>query len=66
MFKFTFRVRKALPKALKRDSIYNIDMLFYIYRKTGFGNLFTFIIKALTYIYVPVGLAHFTHAASIV
>ena len=52
-----------LPKALKRDSIYNIDMLFL---KKGFRRLFTFTIKALTYTYVPAGLAHFTHSVSIV
>ena len=54
---------KVNPKALKRDSIYNIDMLFL---KKGFRRLFTFTIKALTYTYVPVGLAHSTHSASIV
>ena len=50
-------------KALKRDSIYNIDMLF---SKRGFRHFFTFIIKTLTYTYVPVGLAQFTHFATIV
>ena len=35
-------------------------------RKKGFGHLFTFIIKALLYTYVPSRLAHFTHSASIV
>ena len=29
-------------------------------------HLFSFTIKALTYTYVPVGLAHFTHSASVV
>ena len=32
----------------------------------GFRHLFTFTIKALTYTYVPAGLAHFTQSASIV
>ena len=35
-------------------------------RKKGFRHLFTFIVKALTYTYVPSRLAHFTHSASIV
>ena len=35
-------------------------------RKKGFRHLFSFIIKALTYTYVPSRLAHFTHFASIV
>ena len=35
-------------------------------RKKGFGHLFTFIIKALSYTYVPSRLAHFTNSASIV
>ena len=35
-------------------------------RKKGFMRLFTFTIKTLTYTNVPVGLAHFTHSASIV
>ena len=52
-----------LPKALKRDSIYIIDLLFL---KKGFRHLFTFTVKALTYTYVPSRLAHFTHSASIV
>ena len=34
-----------LPKALKRDSIYNMICCS---RKKGFGHLFTFIIKALS------------------
>ena len=34
-------------------------------RKKGFRRLFTCTIKALTYTFVPVGLAHFTHSASI-
>ena len=35
-------------------------------RKKGFRRLFTFTIKALTYTFVLVRLAHFTHSASIV
>ena len=35
-------------------------------RKKGFRHLFTFIIKALTYTYVPSRLAHLTHSAPIV
>ena len=35
-------------------------------RKKGFRHIFTSTIKALTYTYVPAGLAHFTHSASIV
>ena len=36
-------------------------------RKKGFRNLFAFTIEALTYTYyVPAGLAHFAHSASIV
>ena len=35
-------------------------------RKKGFRRLFTFTIKALTYTYVPVGMAYFKHAQSIV
>ena len=50
------------PKALKRDCIYIIDMLF---QKKGFGNLLTFTIKALTYTDVPAQLAHLKHSASI-
>ena len=51
---------KDKPKALKRDSIYNIDMLF---SKKRFR---AFTIKAWTYAYVPAARAHFTHSASIV
>ena len=35
-------------------------------RKEGFRRLFTFTAKTLTYTCVPVGLAHFTHSASII
>ena len=34
-------------------------------RKKGFRRLFTFTIKSLTYTYVPEGLAHLTHSASL-
>ena len=54
---------KDKPKTLKRDFIYNIDMLFW---KKGFRRLFTFTVKALSYTYVPVRLVHFTHSASTV
>ena len=37
-----------------------------VLEKKGFRHLFTFIIKTLTYTYVPSRLAHFTHSASIV
>ena len=35
-------------------------------RNKGFRHLFTFTINALAYTYVPTGLAHLTHSASIV
>ena len=50
-----YELRTDKPKALKRDCIYNIDML----------NLFTFTIKALTYTDIPARLAHLMHSASI-
>ena len=34
-------------------------------RKKGFGHLFTFIIRTLSYTYVPSRLVHFAHSASI-
>ena len=52
-----------LPKALKL-TLFTISMC--CSRKKGFRHLFTFIIKALTYTYVPSTLANFTHSASIV
>ena len=58
-----FWASKDKPKALKRDSIYNTDLLFW---EKGFKRLVTFAIKALTYTYVPDGLAHFTHSVLIV
>ena len=45
------------PKALKRDSIYNIGVLL---KKKSFRHLFTFTIRTLTCTYVLAGLAHFT------
>ena len=49
---FAFGVGKAAtdkPKALKCDSIYNIDLFFL--EKKGFRHLYTFTVKALTYTY---------------
>ena len=50
----------------KLRSVTLFEILICCTRKKGFGHLFTFTIKALTYTYVLAGLAHFTYSTSIV
>ena len=74
------QTRQCLPQSTFHDSLFWNDVLIYqklwsvtlftisicCSRKKGFGHLFTFIIKALSYTYVPSRLALFTHSVSIV
>ena len=54
--KYKGTIPTDIPIALKRDCIYNIDMLF---SKKGFQAFIYIYFKALTYTDVPARLTHF-------